>query len=265
MLAKKIAKLKRLVLRAMGEGARASTDSAINGEDRYLAYAARQPVRIGASAVIDVGANVGLWTAHAMSAFSHHPGLTFHCIEPVPIYAAQIRERFAGTSSCVLHEALLSDKPSAQTPIYQVGGGGRMLLPKGERPAAANATAKEVREFSATQMTGDELVSSIGADPHFIKIDCDGHDYFVLAGFREAIRRARPFIQFEYCDFWLHHGAKLREACDLLDALNYSTFIIRPDHLRRFTYSPIRETYEYMNIAAVPREIEGFDHPRVAI
>jgi hypothetical protein len=140
-----------------------------------------------------------------------------------------------------------------------------MLLPKRRRPSAAKATEKEVREFSAAQMTGDELVTSIGAAPYFIKIDCDGHDYFVLAGFQETIRQARPFIQFEYCDFWLQHGAKLREACHLFNTLDYSLFIIRPDHLRRFSYSPIRETYEYMNIAAVPREVEGFNHPRVAI
>jgi hypothetical protein len=100
--------------------------------------------------------------------------------------------------------------------------------------------------------TGDVLFA--GHHPFFIKIDCEGHDLHILRGFELILRKERPLVQFEYCEFWLANDATLKEVCGFLDGLEYATYKLFPDSLREFTFSWPHETFGYQNIVAVPKD-----------
>lgn len=260
MFTKKIAKFKRLLRNVLGGRRQNSVEIDTNGERSFLNFVARVPPLAQPYVVVDVGANVGLWAEEATAAFAGSPLAAIHCIEPIATYADQIAARFAERDGVVVHRTLLSDTPQATVPVYKVGGGGRMYLPNkaSGKPSGVSTGGKQIEALSCGQTTGDELLAQIGLPPHFIKIDCDGHDCHVLFGFRETLRRHRPIVQFEYCDFWIQAGSSLREACRFLDSLGYVTFMEHPDRLERFEFRTMLETYEYANIVAVPKENDAF-------
>lgn len=263
MFLKEVGKLKQRLLDRFHEPQRPDPDWETNGEFRFLSLAAGLPELAGPGVILDVGANVGEWTAAAVDRFGPAGGKVFHCVEPIPDFAETIRARHGARGDVFVHETLLSDAPAEDAPIYAVGGGGRMYPPRAS--AGGGASTKQVRAFARPKRTGDDLLREIGAPARLIKIDCDGHDWFVLSGLRETLRADRPLVQFEYCDFWLTAGARLRDACRLLAALDYATFYVYPDHLRRFAFGPLHETFTYKNLVAAPREWASFAADRISL
>lgn len=92
-----------------------------------------------------------------------------------------------------------------------------------------------------------------------MKIDCDGHDFHVLQGFTQTLRVKRPLVQFEYSDFWIGAGSRLRDACALLADAGYHTYKVFPDRLVRFKFNAMLETFGYQNIFAVPAGFKSLD------
>jgi hypothetical protein len=76
----------------------------------------------------------------------------------------------------------------------------------------------------------------------------------VLSGFAGLLQTARPIVQFEYCDMWLLHDARLRDAADLLGKTGYQLFRLWPKRLIQLKFSYLHETYHYQNVIAIPRE-----------
>jgi hypothetical protein len=80
----------------------------------------------------------------------------------------------------------------------------------------------------------------------------------VLRGFEQTLRKHRPLVQFEYSDFWIGAGSRLRDACRFLEDAEYSTYKTFPDRLVRFKFNALFETFGYQNIIAAPREFSSF-------
>jgi len=80
-----------------------------------------------------------------------------------------------------------------------------------------NANAS-VRKISVPTSTGDVKISELGLERiTILKIDAEGHDFDVLAGFQKAISNGTiDFIQFEYNVFTLLAKRSLREFHHLL-------------------------------------------------
>ena len=116
---------------------------------------------------------------------------------------------------------------------------------------------KTVVRHIVGKTTGDDLLAS-SHRPYLLKIDCDGHDLQVLRGFTATMQKSRPLIQFEYCDFWIDHRSRLREACRMLYGASYNTYKLFPDRLVRFRYNGLFETFGYQNIIAAPKEFQSF-------
>lgn len=263
MFLKEVGKLKQRLLDRLLEPLAPDPDWETNGEFRVLSLAAGLAELTGPGVVLDVGANVGDWTAAATERFGRGSGKSFHCVEPIPDFSETIRARFRGRDDVRVHQTLLSDRSGVDVPIYEIGGGGRMYPPPARTDGAVSS--KTVRAFVSPEVTGDDLLAGVDGPARLIKIDCDGHDRFVLAGLAGTLRAHRPLVQFEYCDFWLTAGARLREACRLLADLDYATFYVFPDHLRRFAYGPLHETFTYKNVVAVPREWATFAADHIAL
>ncbi len=257
MLLKEYGKVKSKLVRAFGLEPRHDTDGRSNGENRFLDLLASLHAAAGYDSVIDVGANRGDWTAAAAARLSPRGIRRFFCVEPIPTFANVIRDRLKNTAGIELIERVLSDRSGGTAEIFEAGGGGRMYRDYRGADEGTALTTKKIVSHHVPIATGDEVFGALGVAPYLLKIDCDGHDLHVLRGFRQTLKDKRPLVQFEYSDFWIGAGSRLREACALLGGAGYNTYKVFPDRLVRFRFNGLFETFGYQNIVAVPREMRA--------
>lgn len=266
MLLKDYGKFKSRVVGAFGLEPPNDAHSGTNGEYRFLDLISSLPEIAGYDVVIDVGANQGEWTAAAIEKLSMRGIKRFYCVEPIPTFANTVRSRFGARTDVTLIERVFSRHSGGTAEIFEVGGGGRLYRDYRGRGADDVApSGKKVVSHQVPITTGDESFGNLTSRPYLVKIDCDGHDFHVLRGFEQTLRKHRPLIQFEYSDFWIGAGSRLREACRFLGDAGYNTFKMFPDHLTRFRFNPLFETFRYQNIVAAPREFRSFDKPQIAL
>jgi len=258
MLLKEIGKTKARILGAFGLEPPRILEPEQNGEYAFLRWLSSLPEIAQRDSVIDVGANNGDWTEAARAALGRNGTRMFHCVEPIPWLADSIRKRFDTPPAVTVVEAALSDTSGGEVTIYNSAGGGTMYRSYRGNSSADASTQKKYVEFQVKLRKGDELFPASSNKPCLLKVDCDGHDYRVLAGFPELLARSRPVVQFEYCDFWIGSNTRLRDACKLLTGLGYRTYKMFPDRLVRFKYNPMFETFGYQNIVAAPSEFASF-------
>jgi FkbM family methyltransferase len=265
MLLREIGKAKAKVARALGLEPKHDTLFAANGERLLLKTIARLPEIADYNAAIDVGANIGDWTAVAMEELQAAGISKFYCVEPIPTYARKIESRFAGAGKVELIERVLSSAPGGTAEIFEIGRGGRMYKNyRGEGSEIAQASKKIVSHKVAIT-TGDEAFGAPDIKPYILKIDCDGHDLHVLRGFAQTLRAKRPLVQFEYSDFWIGAGSRLREACSFLGDAGYNTYKVFPDRLMCFRFNAMLETFGYQNIFAAPVEFKSLSAKTIGL
>lgn len=258
MLIREYGKAKAKLARAFGLEPPHNTLAEENGESRFLKLVAALPEISFYDSVIDVGANVGDWTNSAIEQFPLHGISNFYCVEPIPTYARKIEERFAARNDVSVIERVLSHTGGGTAEIFEVGGGGRLYKSyRGSGAGDAGPSGKKVVSHQVPVSTGDEVFGAENIKPYLLKIDCDGHDFHVLRGFEKTLRERRPLVQFEYSDFWIGAGARLRDACSFLAAAGYNTYKVFPEKLVRFSFNPLLETFGYQNIVAAPKEFAG--------
>ncbi len=169
--------------------------------------------------VIDVGANVGRWSA-AMLAAAQQAGrldhLDLHAFEPSSYTFGRLAEAL-GRHPITLSRAALGERPGSSTLHVIAPGAGTNSLH--EAPGtSAHATTEEV-----TTTTLDAYAGQAGLDHvTLVKIDTEGHDLAVLRGARRLLAEQRILIaQFEYNRRWIDARSFLRDAFDLLEPLGY--------------------------------------------
>lgn len=120
---------------------------------------------------IDVGAHVGMWSMRLAPNFDH-----VFSFEPVAAHRA-------------CFEKNLSNESNVQCYPYALG-----------------EIAQQIGIHTAPTSSGDSWVDGFGniemrtldsfelQDVDFIKIDCEGYEYFVLKGGEETLKRCRPCI-----------------------------------------------------------------------
>jgi FkbM family methyltransferase len=138
----------------------------------------------GAHAVIDAGANVGIWSALAARVLC--PGGRVHAFEPSP------------ASYQVLAElARVAYGPGTIVPIHSALGdhdGITHITLDGET-AATNRLADEGLEVPL--VTIDTYCARNGIAPSAIKVDVEGAEVLLLAGAERVLREHRPIVILE--------------------------------------------------------------------
>jgi FkbM family methyltransferase len=181
-------------------------DVTLNGEKDCLmrAISSKHPL------ILDVGANVGDWTAMCQSLF---PQATVHAFEINPKTARQLRERFQDQSAIHIHSFGLSSE-TGEIDIFAYEGEASVL--SGMRVALHNHVPHTVQKV--TVKTGDEFCEERKIkEIDYLKIDAEGADYEVLLGFKGMLARNEiRAIQFE------HEGGRyLKDFYNLLTPFGY--------------------------------------------
>jgi FkbM family methyltransferase len=138
--------------------------------------------------VFDVGANIGQSAQRFMARF---PVTGLHCFEPVADTFGQLVENMAGDARVRCHQVALGSKDETALITADARSTGNRII------AGRAATSHAVE--SVTVRTGDGFCRDYGIEKiSFLKIDTEGHDLQVIAGFAEMLRRQQAdLIQVE--------------------------------------------------------------------
>lgn len=142
---------------------------------------------------IDIGAHCGLWAMDMCKFFSH-----VYAFEPIDAhrqcFAANLDDR---CSDWTLFPYALGDKKGEVFMEIEADNTGHTHIgEKGERA--------ELRTLDSFNLT----------DVSFIKMDCEGYEYYVCLGAKETIMREKPVICLEqkphgFYEIGVHDGVKL--------------------------------------------------------
>lgn len=170
--------------------------------DRSLVKVMRRVLH-GGGAAIDVGAHDGALLRWMVRFAPHDRHLA---IEPLPAYAARLRQRFPSVD---IEAVAVADR--AGTAQFH-------FVP--DRPAISSFAVRDgiapadCVPFEVPVTTIDTLTAD-RPPVRFIKIDVEGAEYQVLEGARETIRRDWPIIGFEHGP-GAHGGITVRDMHKLL-------------------------------------------------
>jgi FkbM family methyltransferase len=193
---------------------------------------------------VDVGANVGDWTAEARRASGGDAeGIL---IEPCASAIERLRERFRGDAALSIvpaaagaacGEAIFYEEPNAGQTSTLVTGARRPS--SRARPVPLTTLEREVAQ------RGWQTVD-------VVKIDAEGYDLYVMRGMQQLLAaRQIDIVQFEYNGSWRQAGALLWSAVDLIAGHGYVVFLLCADGLREINYRRYGEYFAYSNYVAV--------------
>jgi FkbM family methyltransferase len=223
-------------------------DPLTNGEhelQRWIlgSWPAGQPIR-----VIDVGANVGEWSA-AMLANARKAGrladLDLHAFEPSGYTFTRLTQALAGRPVRLQRAALSERAGSAPLYIAAPGAGINSL-----HEAAPGTQETELVPVTTLAAYADQC--SID-DIALVKIDTEGHDLAVLRGAVPLLSAGRiAAIQFEYNHRWVFARAFLRDAFELLQPAGYRLGKLTPFGVEFYPgWAPELETFVEGNYVAL--------------
>lgn len=138
--------------------------------------------------LLDVGANVGHHTLYASTKCQ-----LVVSFEPFPEVANRISQKIADNQ---IANVLLCD--------FALGATNETLKyakPQGRNTGTGSFTTQNTQSqtLDLPIRNGDEVLAELGVkNVHFIKIDTEGFEPFVLKGLNETLKRCRPLVFFEW-------------------------------------------------------------------
>lgn len=211
-----------------------------NGEELILRH-----LGPSLSSFVDVGANVGSWTALALKYGSR--GIQGVLYEPGEQAFDDLTRRFGSNSALVLRGMGVSDENRTRE-FFEIPNNAQLSsLLDLANPASIS------RRISVRTLDSD--LTELGwTSVDFLKVDAEGHDLHVLRGAKRLLSEQRiGFVQFEYNVSWQHDRSTLQEAKELFVSCGMDMFLLRPEGLLEIPLDQFGEYYRYSNYLAVSR------------
>jgi len=182
-----------------------------------LRWAWEQLIKYPNATLIDVGASTGCYTLLS----KHHPHLTVHAFEPVPLTNHIL-------STNVLLNDLSADVVVNSAGVSNYDGFGVMNVIKADGGKGVSildgtpAIHKDCEQISVPVYTLDYYCDLMHVEPTMIKIDTEGGERFVLEGAKRTIEQFHPFILTEYSkENAYQYGYGADEIITLLESWGY--------------------------------------------
>lgn len=194
--------------------------------------------------VFDVGANVGEWSCLAAAELT---GSKVYSFEPVPETATQLRGGTRELGDRVeVHQVALGRSTERRHLSIEADRSAFVSLLD---PADPNSNTSIVVDV----ITGDDFCDGSNINHiDLLKIDAEGFDYFVLAGFDQMLRRQSvDVIQFEYGIWALGTKWLLYDFYEMLEGFGYCVGKLYPRGVAFGTYDVRLEDFKGLNFVAV--------------
>jgi len=196
--------------------------------------------------VLDVGANRGDWTALALTI---NPQLQAHCFEICPPTFEKLRASLGGNPQVALQPVGLSDAAGEITIQYCPDGDGLSSLI--EVVCSMNTQSVKARVTTGIEYCRSHNITKID----FLKLDVEGAEHLVLAGFEDMINPENvPVVQFEYGMVNIVSKYLLRDFYGFFTSRGYRVGKLFPSEIRFREYRLTDEDFLGPNfIAASPQ------------
>jgi len=194
-------------------------DPTVNGEGLLQQWVVGLTPRLGRICVVDVGANVGLWSEAMLSA-ARQAGrladLDLHAFEPSAFTFALLSATLREKGVTLVRMAMSDQTGWAVLHVVAPGAGTNSL----HSPAYADS---DMATEKVPVTTLEAYADRTGLDHiTLLKVDAEGHDLAVLRGALLLFGKQRiSVVQFEYNHRWINARCFLRDAFDLLQPLGY--------------------------------------------
>lgn len=212
-------------------------DPASNGERLLQRHFARSVRHEPSVLVLDVGANVGEWTASLLAELrkerSNLAGCAVHLFEPsrAALETAEAALRPYASEVSIERQNVAVAEHAGKMSFYVFGAthGSNTL-----RPLTGDA---DVPPIDMDCTTLDEYCRERGINRvDFAKIDTEGADFDVLLGASQLLTEGRiRLVQFEYNARWIAFRKYLKDVFDLVLPLGYAVGKVTPKGIERYT------------------------------
>jgi FkbM family methyltransferase len=211
-----------------------SNNPRTNGEYRILERlldSRRKTSRFHRTVLIDVGANVGEWTRHALDTVKRL-GLSeieIHAFEPVPSTFEELNSSIMSHShkGIVRISQLALSAAAGDSEIHVFGDleGTNSIYPE---PSKKNDLKTPIKLSTIDLYCSNNNLPEV----FFIKCDTEGNDMDVLLGAKNWLLDGKiGFFQFEYNHRWVYSRHFLKDVFDLVVGLPYRVGKILPDRV----------------------------------
>ncbi len=196
--------------------------------------------------VVIVGANIGEMSNYLLSL---EKGIEVHCFEPDP-RAFKILQTKLNVSNAVLNQLAVGDRVEIK-PMHM-----HKKFSEWNTFHVYPHRLKEFRSQSVKVTTLDSYLSGKNiSHVDLLKIDTEGHDFFVLKGTSRYLQRAAiDVIIFEYGEVSMLSRQLFYDIYSYLEGNGYRVYKIMPNYLKRIRYSPDDERCFYANFVAIRRD-----------
>jgi FkbM family methyltransferase len=176
--------------------------------------------------VFDVGANIGEWSTQLLKISRERPNSCLHAFEPVSSTMVMLQANLnpiESTWQITPVQLALSEKVG-RTEIFVVkdGAGTNAIVPN---PREAINRTELVQLSTVDDYCKANGIGEIG----LLKVDAEGHDFFVLRGARRLLERKKiHVIQFEYNHRWVWSRVTLFNVFEYAEAVGYRIGKVTP-------------------------------------
>lgn len=144
---------------------------------------------------IDIGAHIGLWSWNMAHDFK-----SVQAFEPYPDHQACYSKNMEAVSNWNLYYCALGDKDGSVN----------------IRTRTANSSGDTGIEDEGIKVNIHRLDDYEFTDVDFIKVDCEGYEYFALKGATETLKRWKPVVIVEQKGFETKYGLRQAQAVEFL-------------------------------------------------
>ena len=168
--------------------------------------------------VIDVGANVGLWTATARARF---PDATYHLVEPQPACIKRLKAIAEQTPRTHVYGTAIT-RPGVETVLMAREAGGPE---DGGGTFVVNSPASALGAIPFPSTTLDSLFAGAGGTRVLLKLDVEGHELQALEGASALLARTEVVVaEFWMFRFWNEPMTILPDLIASLDAHGFAFY-----------------------------------------
>jgi FkbM family methyltransferase len=202
---------------------------------------------------LDVGANLGDWTAELLDA-AGDSDIQVYAFEPAPAQFAHIEGRFPAEidlSRVSPQKLALAAAPGKTSFVVTGDDSGNNAIATGN--AVVSGDRISVKLDTVDRFCARNRLPALS----FVKVDTEGNDYNVIAGAQTMLASGSiALLQFEYNWRWVAFGHVLREVFELVEGMDYAVAQVTQGGLEvHGKWHPELERFFETNFALVRSDI----------